>query len=68
MMVYCATDVVNVVADINLLRNDPEAAHSLEDELYAQVLGAVVAGHPEAREMARYALTSKNISFPRWMV
>ena len=64
--VNSATDVVNAIADINSAKGDSETAHLMEDELYAQVLGAVVAGHPEAKQMARYALKTKDISFARW--
>ena len=41
-------------------------AHETEDDLYRIVLEEVAAGNPEGREMARAALATKTIDFPRW--
>lgn len=46
-------------------RADPEAAHSLEDELRLAVLRVAAAGGDIA-EMASICLQIDQISFPRW--
>lgn len=45
---------------------DPECAHENEDELYQKVLEEVVKGNPRARKMAKLALKTKELDFPRW--
>ncbi|MBD8087046.1 hypothetical protein HUK49_03580 [Limosilactobacillus sp. c11Ua_112_M] len=45
---------------------DFEGAHELEDDLYEAVLKEVVSGNPESKEMARIALQTKEINFPRY--
>lgn len=45
---------------------DYEAAHGDEDRLHRQVLRAVVEQHPDAVEMARVALETVDIDFPRY--
>jgi len=43
-----------------------EAAHSIEDALYIEVLLAIAAGAPNAKELAVAALKSREIKFSRW--
>lgn len=45
---------------------DNEIAHEMEDDLYIDVLKEVVAGNPEAREMAKEALKTQTFDFMRW--
>lgn len=45
---------------------DDEDAHFTEDELYEAILKEVVAGNPEAKEMAKEALKTKTLDFIRW--
>ncbi len=45
---------------------DSENAHSREDELFVFVLHAIADGADNAAELARLALTSREIDFPRW--
>ena len=47
-------------------KSDPKLAHSNEDSLYWSVLDAVANGNPNAVEMAKEALKSKEIEFARW--
>lgn len=62
-------EVRSTVAAIEQLQWDPEAAHSLEDDLYKWVLQAIAEGaveHEEAQEMAEAALQTKAFDFPRY--
>jgi tellurite resistance protein len=60
-------DVKARIAKIEKMRGDSEVAHSEEDSLRAAVLKAIADGTAEdAREMARLALTTSEISFARW--
>lgn len=45
---------------------DPEAAHSYEDALYEQVLQTIAKGAKNAPELAKEALKTTKIKFPRW--
>ena len=49
---------------------DDEKAHSLEDELYLDVLKAIANMHVskghEAKQLARLALNTQRIGFRRW--
>lgn len=47
-------------------RDDPEAAHSAEDDLLRRVLRLAAEGHPQAREMAAAVLTTTDWDVPRW--
>lgn len=47
-------------------KDDPEAAHSLEDELRQLVLQDIRKGHPDAQKLAEIALSTDEIDFPRW--
>lgn len=46
--------------------NDPEAAHSLEDDLFVSTLLAIAKGSDNPKELAKAALKSTKIKFPRW--
>lgn len=46
--------------------HDDEVAHSLEDDLYRDVVRAIAAGAPNARDLAQEALHTEIISFARW--
>lgn len=60
-------DVRREIADINAIRDDDEAAHAAEDRLHQAVLLAIAKGDCVApQEMARLALTTKDIAFSRW--
>jgi hypothetical protein len=55
------------VATIELTgRDDPEKAHSMEDTLYGAILLAIAEGHPDPDALAREALRTKKLAFPRW--
>jgi alpha-D-ribose 1-methylphosphonate 5-triphosphate synthase subunit PhnI len=45
---------------------DSEGAHWEEDQIRKAVLRAISEGSPYARELARLALTTSRIDFPRW--
>ena len=47
-------------------KGDPEAAHSYEDRLYNIVLKIIAIGAPNAKELAKAALETNKINFPRW--
>lgn len=59
-------DVKNNVLKIYEMKGDDEAAHGEEDRLYEDVLREMVAGNPEAQEMAKEALKTQDINFSRW--
>ena len=46
--------------------NDPEIAHSREDELFQKVLKAIANGVDNPQELAKEALKSTKLDFPRW--
>lgn len=54
------------VAEIEACKDDPEKAHALEDDLYMEVLQAIRDGAMNPDELAREALESSFIDFPRW--
>ena len=60
------SEVENMVRDINDCKDDFEMAHEMEDDLYRDVLKEMVAGNPESKEMARIALQTREINFPRY--
>lgn len=63
---YTLKNVQQCVDGMVALKGDPEVAHETEGDLYRIVLEEVAAGNPEGREMARAALATKTIDFPRW--
>ncbi len=58
-------EVRDKVWDIGQKAGDFEAAHSDEDDLYEEVLKAIVAGHDDPVELAKAALLTKKINFAR---
>jgi len=67
-------EVVKYLDKISVLAQatDYEAAHKAEDELHERVLYTITTFHgqdiaAEAASLARLALTSKRIRFPRYM-
>lgn len=60
-------DVKDIIDRIRSMAGDPEAAHSLEDNMRDKVLHAIATGgYGEASKLADYALASSDIVFPRW--
>lgn len=60
-------DVDRAIKEILRTAADDEMAHTLEDELYEKLLGAIAKGEcDDPRECARVALTSKSVNFGRW--
>ncbi len=59
-------DVRSRLAVIKAHTDDDEDAHIMEDALHVDVLKAVWAGHPDAREMAHVALQTTKLDFSRW--
>jgi hypothetical protein len=47
-------------------RNDSEIAHSMEDNLYIEVLKAIAAGVDNAQTLAKEALKAHDLTFERW--
>jgi hypothetical protein len=61
-------DVAEQLAAIERSARDPEAAHSMQDDLFRDVLGAIANGKTETPTMlAAAALMVDDIEFPRWM-
>lgn len=57
------------VEEIRQCADDPEAAHSMEDMLYANVLAFIATGACTAEyaaKLADAALQTKTIAFARW--
>ena len=46
--------------------NDPEVSHSLEDNLYKEVLEAIANGAENPSELAKEVLKVSEINFARW--
>lgn len=60
-------DVEERLSQIRSERLDAEVAHSLEDSLHQLLLASIAEGTCEDPvECAKLALTSQQISFPRW--
>ena len=61
-------DIQSVLAVIQELANDPEAAHQIEDALYQDFIEHVAErGGEKLARMAREVLRSRKIDFPRWL-
>jgi hypothetical protein len=50
----------------NAAHRDPEEAHDLEDKLFVDVLTEIARGEGDAAELAKAALRSRELAFPRW--
>ncbi len=60
-------DVKTIVDQIRGMVGDPEMAHSREDDLWETVLRLISKKNPiNAGLLAKEALKTKDISFPRW--
>jgi hypothetical protein len=62
-------DIEQLLQTLREHTTDNEWAHSLEDSLREQALGAIASGEvtgDEARELARLALSTSAIEFDRW--
>ncbi|MFW0909667.1 hypothetical protein [Bacillus altitudinis] len=61
-------DVMKRVEDIRQVAEaeDDETAHGMEDELYIDVLGAIVNGADDPEKLAAEALKTLEIEFSRW--
>lgn len=51
---------------IRSLTHDPEVAHSLEDDLYRDVLADIADGAAHPAVLATEALVAARVDFPRW--
>ncbi len=60
------SDVRRRVKHIEGIADDDEAAHVEEDELYLEVLRAIVDGHPDGVKLATLALETQRMRFARW--
>ena len=61
-------DVEKRVGEIKnkVIERDYEYAHSMEDDLYVDVLKAIAAGTRNSKQMAEAALKTQELDFPRW--
>ena len=62
-------DVKAKVAEIEAIKTDDETAHSMEDDLYSEILQAVASGELKgaaAKGCAAEALKTRDIGFSRW--
>lgn len=59
-------DVRERLAAIKAVAHDYERAHGMEDELWADVLRAFAEAEANGSEVARLALTSRDIKFERY--
>lgn len=60
-------DVMSAVKDVGAMTGDPEAAHGAEDDLHQAVLLAIATGDcDDAEGIAREALKTQKLTFPRW--
>jgi hypothetical protein len=54
------------IEKIKAISDDPEAAHSAEDDLYRDFIDHVAKRKDKIGEMAYYVLKSKQLDFPRY--
>lgn len=67
MPILTVQEVVERVSEIAKEgATDPERAHANEDGLYADVLLAIVEGATNPIDLARAALATGELDFPRW--
>lgn len=60
-------DVIRAVKRIEGVKEDSEFAHELEARLWREVLIAISKGADNPDRLAKEALRSEEIDFPRWM-
>jgi hypothetical protein len=62
-----ADEIKARVAAVYAAKGDPEVAHGLEDQLWADVLQSIATNWAEnPRYFAELALMTQAIDFPRW--
>jgi hypothetical protein len=54
------------IEEIRAVARDYERAHSMEDDLFRDVLAAIADGQQSARKLAIEVLKSREIEFPRY--
>jgi len=54
------------VIEISGFGYDPEAAHSMEDKLYIDVLREIAEGASDPAKLAVAALATQDLKFDRW--
>ena len=60
-------DTKKLVETVRAATFDPEMAHSIEDNLYAEIIAWVAQAAPAPfSEVAKIALQTQGFSFPRW--
>jgi hypothetical protein len=64
--VLTVREVQERVAEVFMARDDDELAHNREDALHIAVLEAIAAGAPNAAELARAAMRTREIDFSRY--
>lgn len=59
--------IKRTLAYIDHVKDDPEEAHIVQDDLYLKVLEAIAGGKCDnPQKAAKEALKANNIDFPRW--
>lgn len=66
LRIITVNNAVKAMAKAALEAPDHELLHGQEDELHQRVLHAIAKGHPQAVELAKAALKTKQIKFNRW--
>lgn len=61
-----ASETRAAVEYIRSMAHDPEVAHSEEDRMRYQVLKAIAVGASNPVELAEIALSTEEMTFPRW--
>ena len=59
-------DVEKRLKAINEIKNDDEAAHAMEDNLWCDVLEAIASGAANPQKLAKAVLRSRECGFARW--
>ena len=58
-------EVLNHVREVEENKYDPEKAHGMEDDLHRAVLAEIAKGAKNAQQLAKLALKTCDIEFPR---
>lgn len=61
-----ASEARAAVDYIRSMTHDPEVAHGEEDRMRYQVLEAIAGGADNPVELAEIALSTEELTFPRW--
>lgn len=59
-------EIKKTIKQIKELASDPESAHTVEDDLYFSVLEEISKNPSNAQVLAKKALKTKKVDFPRW--